>query len=137
MKFKAKLRKIGNSWGIIVPKEVITYLKDEWKIAIIEKGAYVYLEVITDDSKYMDYPEGVITSNSDSDKKVITSTKQKDKNVITKENNVITKKDKKQEVITSKSNKVITSVKKPQKVITSKSNKKLVFNVKTGLNEWV
>jgi len=84
MEFKAKLRKIGNSLGVIIPHNVITNYK---------KGDEIEL-------------------------------------------NVITIEDKKQKVITSKPNKVITSVKKPQKVITSKPHKKLVFNAKTGMNEW-
>lgn len=85
MKFKAKLRKIGNSFGVIIPKNVITNYKE---------GDEIELDVIT-------------------------------------------KEDKKREVITSKPDKVITSVKKPRKVITNKPHKKLIFDPKTGMNEWV
>ena len=83
--FKAKLRKIGNSLGIIIPRNVITNYKEGDDIEL----------------------------------------------------NVITKEDKEQKVITSKPDKVITSIKKPRKVITDKPHKKLIFNSKTGLNEWI
>lgn len=79
MEFKAKLRKIGNSLGVIIPKNVITNLK---------AGEIINVNVIT-----------------------------------SKSDNVITSSPKSQE--------------KPRKVITSKPHKKLVFNAKTGLEEWV
>lgn len=52
MLLKAKLRKIGNSFGVIIPKEVITYIENEWEVG-----------VITDTDKYIDVPDGVITEN--------------------------------------------------------------------------
>jgi antitoxin component of MazEF toxin-antitoxin module len=60
MKFKSKLRKIGNSLGIIIPKDVITYIEDKNEVNIITAGDYVCLEVITDDLDYCDLPEGII-----------------------------------------------------------------------------
>ena len=67
MRFKATLRKIGNSLGVIIPRNVITSYKEKDEIEL----------------------------------------------------DVITKEDKK------------------PKVITSKPHKKLVFNAKTGINEWI
>ena len=84
MRFKAKLRKIGNSLGVIVPKEVITFLEDKW--SCVEITGSIYLKVITDDSEYMDLPDGVITSNPHKKENVITSDipdKDKKQNVIT------------------------------------------------------
>jgi len=71
MRFKAKLRKIGNSLGILIPKEVITFIESKWGVDVITKGDTIYLEVITDDKNMMDLPCGVIT--------------EKEKDVITKE----------------------------------------------------
>lgn len=80
MKFKVKLRKIGNSQGVYIPKNVITNYK------IGDEIALEIIDVITLSPKSQDKPQKVITNK--------------------------------------------------QKVITSKPHKKLVFNVKTLVNEW-
>lgn len=54
MKFKAKLRKIGNSQGVYIPKNVITSFKI---------GEVIELEVITSSSKNQEKPQKVITSD--------------------------------------------------------------------------
>ena len=64
MTFKAKLRKIGNSLGVIIPYKVITYYKE---------GDEIELDVIT---------KGEITPNKDPN--VITKPLIEEKPVITK-----------------------------------------------------
>ena len=51
MIIKAKLRKIGNSLGILIPKEVITHIEDEWAVNEIKAGDVITLEVITEDKE--------------------------------------------------------------------------------------
>ena len=63
MIFKVKLRKIGNSLGVIIPKKVLEYIEDEWSVNVITVGDSIYLNVITDDKEYVDLPCGVITSS--------------------------------------------------------------------------
>ena len=74
MRFKAKLRKIGNSQGIYIPKNVIT----NYKI-----GDVITLEVITSKKNVITKERNVITEK----RNVITPKK----NVITLKKNVITK----------------------------------------------
>jgi len=52
MKFKAKIRKIGNSQGIYIPKDVITNNKigDEIELQVITSDTEPPKEVITDKS---------------------------------------------------------------------------------------
>lgn len=60
MIIKTKIRKIGNSFGVIIPKEVITKIEDDWQIGRLDS---ISLDVITDwdkHSRYMDFPDGVI-----------------------------------------------------------------------------
>jgi len=49
MKIKAKLRKIGNSMGVLLPKEVITgyALRDDIELEVITKGFESVEKVIT------------------------------------------------------------------------------------------
>jgi antitoxin component of MazEF toxin-antitoxin module len=54
MKFKAKIRRIGNSQGIYIPKNVITNNKI---------GDEIELQVITSDTKLPEKPKKVITLN--------------------------------------------------------------------------
>ena len=61
MKFKAKLRKLGNSIGIIMPRDVITHIEKEHNVVVITAGDDIYLEVITEDEPYWEAPYGVIT----------------------------------------------------------------------------
>ena len=51
MIIKAKLRKIGNSLGILISKEVITYIEEESAVNEIKAGDVITLEVITDDKE--------------------------------------------------------------------------------------
>jgi len=60
MTFKAKLRKVGNSLGVLIPKEVITHLEDEWGVNVITAGDSIYLDVITKDIEHADTPCGVL-----------------------------------------------------------------------------
>ena len=62
MKFKAKLRKIGNSQGILVPLKVITDF---------ELGEEIELDVITPPTDNQEKPKDVITPPK-IDKQVIT-----------------------------------------------------------------
>ena len=67
MIIKAKLRKIGNSLGVLIPKEVIAHIEVEWSVGVITTGDEIYLKVITDGEKYekyMDLPCGVITEDT-------------------------------------------------------------------------
>lgn len=68
---KAKIRKIGNSFGIIIPKELLDKNEDEWQCPMTE----LYVNVITNPSeseKYWDFPCGVITENNEKQGVVIT-----------------------------------------------------------------
>jgi antitoxin component of MazEF toxin-antitoxin module len=74
MKLKVKLRKIGNSFGVILPKEVITKMEDDWECPF-KIGSDIYIDVITTPSeseKYWDLPDGVITEEQ---KKIIIENK--------------------------------------------------------------
>lgn len=62
--FKAKLRKIGNSLGVIIPANVITYYKE---------GDEIELNVITMSDKPVKKPQNVITSEVKNKSNVITS----------------------------------------------------------------
>jgi hypothetical protein len=64
MIIKTKIRKIGNSLGVIIPKEVISKIEDDWKIGKLE---HLCLDVITDwdkFAKYIDEPDGVLSEPS-------------------------------------------------------------------------
>lgn len=52
MAFKAKLRKIGNSLGVLIPKDVITGqgVGDEIELNVITEGKVITDNVITNDS---------------------------------------------------------------------------------------
>ena len=60
MKFKAKLRKIGNSLGVIIPLNVITGYK---------KGDFIELNVITEPNVITEKSANVITSEKPPKKK--------------------------------------------------------------------
>ena len=51
MIIKAKLRRIGNSLGILISKEVITYIEEESAVNEIKAGDVITLEVITEDKE--------------------------------------------------------------------------------------
>ena len=62
MKFKAKIRRIGNSLGVLIPFKVITSYKegDEIELDVITKGN----DVITKDTTTGNYEPDVITQKA-------------------------------------------------------------------------
>lgn len=64
MNFRSKLRKIGNSFGVIIPKKVITSYKE---------GDEIELKVITNGDNEVESAQKVITSGENKQSKVITS----------------------------------------------------------------
>ena len=78
--FKAKLRKIGNSFGVIIPLEVITSIK---------AGDVITLDVITLEEDVITRKHNVITSDNVITKKDVIT----DKNVITSDKVITDDKD--------------------------------------------
>jgi antitoxin component of MazEF toxin-antitoxin module len=66
-KFKAKLRKIGNSQGVIIPKEVITdyQLGDEIELEVITARIEKGQRVITPNPKFVFNPKKGIWENNE------------------------------------------------------------------------
>lgn len=64
MLIKAKLRKVGNSFGILVPKEVLLELAKAHQVGKVDEKDFILLNVITNWSeteKYWEDKPGVIT----------------------------------------------------------------------------